>query len=116
MCLITVLAAAAAAILNTTLSLSTCTCLYLRVLTQHDMAIAAQDQSDLTGFGDVGSPEVNVDVDPTTGKPKITGPLVNESFGDTFEELQTTQPTQADGATPDDSGATSAPTAAPGEY
>jgi hypothetical protein len=112
MCLITVLAAAAAAILNTTLSLSTCTCLYLRVLTQHDMAIAAQDQSDLTGFGDVGSPEVNVDVDPTTGKPKITGPLVNESF----EELQTTQPTQADGATPDDSGATSAPTAAPGEY
>jgi hypothetical protein len=41
---------------------------------------------------------------------------VNESFGDTFENLQTSEPTQADGAATDDSGATDAPTAAPGEY
>jgi hypothetical protein len=87
------------------------------------LMIAAQDQSDPTGFTgtdggfDIGSPDVNVDVDPTTGKPKITGPMVNESFGDTFEKLETQQPTQADGAATDESGATTtdAPTAAPGE-
>eukprot|EP00953_Heterococcus_sp_UTEX-ZZ885_P030001 15873-Heterococcus_DN1.PRE.3 len=46
--------------------------------------MVAQDQSDPTGFAgmmgdgtDVGSPEVNVDVDPTTGKPKITGKAID---------------------------------------
>jgi hypothetical protein len=76
----------------------------------------AQDQSDPTGFagGDIGSPDVNVDV--VDGKPKITGPMVNESFGDTFTNMQTSQPTQADGSTDDSGATTDAPTAAPGEY